>query len=72
MNLAAPSDSEKPRAQVGGPAVELVGVRAGYRSHVALDGVNLAVPRGSMMAVVGPNGGGKSTLLKVLLGLLQP
>jgi ABC-type Mn2+/Zn2+ transport system ATPase subunit len=72
MNLAAPSDREKPRMRAGGPAVELVGVRAGYRSHVALDGVNLAVPRGSMMAVVGPNGGGKSTLLKLLLGLLRP
>jgi ABC-type Mn2+/Zn2+ transport system ATPase subunit len=54
------------------PAVELRDVTAGYRGHVALEGVTLSVPAGSMMAVVGPNGGGKSTLLKLLLGLLDP
>jgi len=53
-------------------AVALRDVTAGYRGHVALDDVTLSVPAGSMMAIVGPNGGGKSTLLKLLLGLLAP
>jgi ABC-type Mn2+/Zn2+ transport system ATPase subunit len=53
-------------------AIALRGVTAGYRGHVALDSVTLTVPGGSMMAIVGPNGGGKSTLLKLLLGLLVP
>jgi len=54
------------------PAVELRDVTAGYRGHVALEGVTLTIPPGSMMAIVGPNGGGKSTLLKLLLGLIEP
>jgi ABC-type Mn2+/Zn2+ transport system ATPase subunit len=54
------------------PAVELRDVTVGYREQAALEGVTLRVPKGSMMAIVGPNGGGKSTLLKLLLGLLAP
>lgn len=37
-----------------------------------LENVNLDVERGDFLAVLGPNGGGKSTLLKVMLGLLRP
>ena len=53
-------------------AIELRGVSVGYRGQPALEDVNLSVPAGSMLAIVGPNGGGKSTLLKLLLGLLTP
>jgi ABC-type Mn2+/Zn2+ transport system ATPase subunit len=54
------------------PAVELQGVTAGYRKRIALENVTLTVPAGTMMAIVGPNGGGKSTFLKLLLGILTP
>jgi manganese/iron transport system ATP-binding protein len=37
-----------------------------------LNDISLRVPRGALMAIVGPNGGGKSTLLKVALGLIPP
>jgi zinc transport system ATP-binding protein len=37
-----------------------------------LDGVSFVVPERKTLCVVGPNGGGKSTLLKILLGLLKP
>ena len=37
-----------------------------------LEGVDLSVGRGDFLAVIGPNGGGKTTLLKVILGLLEP
>ncbi|MEQ8819990.1 MAG: ABC transporter ATP-binding protein [Sumerlaeia bacterium] len=37
-----------------------------------LDGVNLAVPEGSLFGIVGPNGAGKSTLLGVMTGRLRP
>ncbi len=54
------------------PAVSLVDVRAGYGDRVALESVNLEVPLGALVAVVGPNGGGKSTLLKLIAGMLKP
>lgn len=38
----------------------------------ALEGVTLEVPRGAMVGIIGPNGGGKSTLVKALLGLITP
>lgn len=38
----------------------------------ALEDVTLEVPRGSMVGIIGPNGGGKSTLIKALLGLVKP
>ncbi len=53
-------------------AIRLAGIRAGYGGRVALEDVSLSIATGSMTAVVGPNGGGKSTLLKVMAGLLQP
>jgi zinc transport system ATP-binding protein len=42
------------------------------QNEVVLDQVNLSVPAGAFMAVLGPNGGGKTTLLKLLLGVLTP
>lgn len=38
----------------------------------ALDNVNLTIPQGEFVSIVGPNGGGKSTLIKLILGLLRP
>lgn len=68
-------------AQVGGPmeavgapisAIRLKGVTAGYGERIALDDVDLEIPLGALVAVVGPNGGGKSTLLKLIAGVLKP
>lgn len=47
-------------------------VRYGNAPRPALDGVSMAVPRGSLYAVLGPNGSGKSTLMRTLLGLARP
>jgi zinc transport system ATP-binding protein len=47
-------------------------VRFGYARVPVLDGVSLAVRSGEFVALVGPNASGKSTLLRVLLGALQP
>jgi branched-chain amino acid transport system ATP-binding protein len=51
-------------------ALELRDVRAGYGAIEVLRGVDLAVPYGSLVALLGPNGGGKSTLLRVIAGQL--
>ena len=53
-------------------AIFLSGVSAGYEDRRALEDVSFAVPSGSLLAIFGPNGGGKSTLLKVIAGLLRP
>jgi branched-chain amino acid transport system ATP-binding protein len=53
-------------------ALELVDVRAGYGRIEVLHGVDLAVPSGTVYALLGPNGGGKSTTLQVISGAIRP
>jgi ABC-type Mn2+/Zn2+ transport system ATPase subunit len=53
-------------------AIRLCGVNAGYDDRLALEGLDLEIPLGALVAVVGPNGGGKSTLLKLIAGVLRP
>ena len=43
-----------------------------YNGNLVLKAVNLSVYKGDFLAVIGPNGGGKTTLLKLMLGLLEP
>ena len=52
--------------------VRLAGVRLERGGRAVLDGIDLAVPRGSITAVLGPSGSGKSTLLAALTGELEP
>ncbi len=54
------------------PAVEVVGLTAGYDGRVVLEEVTFALPPAQRLAVVGPNGAGKTTLLRVLSGSLAP
>jgi ABC-2 type transport system ATP-binding protein len=53
-------------------AIETHGLRKVFGSFVAVDGIDLMVPRGSFYGFLGPNGAGKSTTIKCLTGLLQP
>lgn len=53
-------------------ALELKDLWFAYDGTRVLDRVSLALPRGEFLAVLGPNGGGKSTLLRLLLGLVRP
>jgi branched-chain amino acid transport system permease protein len=52
------------------PALEVIGLRAGYGRIEVLHGVDLVVPPATVFALLGPNGAGKSTLLKVISGNL--
>lgn len=56
------------------PAIELVGLRFRYADGEpeVLQGIDLRIEAGESLAITGPSGGGKSTLLKLLLGLYQP
>jgi zinc transport system ATP-binding protein len=57
------------------PVVELEHVTFAYppdMSEPALDDVSLAIATDEFLGVIGPNGGGKTTLLKVILGLIEP
>ncbi|MFH1878255.1 MAG: metal ABC transporter ATP-binding protein [Candidatus Omnitrophota bacterium] len=43
-----------------------------YDGYAVLEGVNLSIKENDFLGVIGPNGGGKTTLLKIILGLLKP
>jgi zinc transport system ATP-binding protein len=43
-----------------------------YNAQIVLENVNLQIYKGDFTAMIGPNGGGKTTLLKIMLGLLSP
>lgn len=54
------------------PLIELHDVTMRRESRVVLDNVNLRINRGDFVAITGPNGGGKTTMLRIILGLLKP
>ena len=54
------------------PLVEVEGLRRDYGDRLALDGVSFDVASGELFALLGPNGGGKTTLFKLLSTLLPP
>ena len=52
--------------------VEIRNLSAGYGQNIVLHNVNLSIYKYDFVGVIGPNGGGKTTLLKAILGLLSP
>jgi ABC-2 type transport system ATP-binding protein len=67
-----------PGGDPGESVVEVAGLVKEYRSlfgrrrHRAVDGVSFAAGRGEVLGLLGPNGSGKTTTMKCLLGLLRP
>jgi manganese/iron transport system ATP-binding protein/manganese/zinc/iron transport system ATP- binding protein len=57
---------------MSGPSVAVAGLRTGYGGSVALDQVGFTADPGRSVCVLGPNGGGKTTLFRALLGELRP
>jgi len=54
------------------PAIEVENLRFHYGERAALDGVTFSVAQGEIFGLLGPNGGGKTTLFRILATLLQP
>ncbi|TSA35830.1 MAG: ABC transporter ATP-binding protein [Porphyromonadaceae bacterium] len=52
--------------------VELKSVSFGYRDEPVIDQVNLVIREGDFIGMIGPNGGGKSTIIRIIMGLLEP
>src|SRR5215469_8523422 len=51
------------------PAIELHDLVVQYGEHLAVNGLSLTVPAGSIFGFLGPNGAGKTTTIKAMLGL---
>lgn len=54
------------------PIIEIKNLNAGYDGRIVLHDVNLTVYERDFLGIIGPNGGGKTTLIKCILGLLKP
>ncbi|UFH60314.1 metal ABC transporter ATP-binding protein [Sulfurovum mangrovi] len=52
--------------------IDVTNVSFSYEKELILEEINLSVQKEDFLAIIGPNGGGKSTLLKVILGILNP
>ncbi len=61
-----------PIGTTGTPAIETHGLTKRFGDIVALDGLDLSVPNGSIFGFLGPNGAGKTTTLRLLTGLGRP
>lgn len=61
-----------PAAATAEPLLEVQGVEGGYGEYRVLEGVSLRVGRGETLALLGPNGHGKTTLVRMISGLLRP
>ncbi|MGE5155973.1 MAG: ATP-binding cassette domain-containing protein, partial [Betaproteobacteria bacterium] len=66
---ATPTVGEPAAGQL---AARLRAVTVGYDGPAVLEDVDLDVRRGALLAIFGPNGGGKTTLLKLIAGVLAP
>ncbi len=72
FNQATGHTTEAVNIQRSDTAIELVGVRKQFGDLVAVDELDLAVPRGATYGLLGPNGAGKTTTIRLLLRILEP
>ena len=65
-------DREENMQTMNEPAIELRGLVKSYGTKAVLTGLELLVPKGSVVGLLGTNGAGKTTLIKCALGLIRP
>ena len=53
-------------------AIEINNLSKEYKNKIAIDGLNLTIKQGELLALLGVNGAGKTTIIKILSGLVQP
>ena len=56
---------------VSDSVLKITNLHKSYGSHSVLEGVTFDIPRGKIVGLLGPNGCGKSTLMKLISGLIQ-
>lgn len=66
--MAAPATPKPPAA----PMIEVVDLHKSFGDHKVLTGINLEVPAGSTLVILGGSGSGKTVLMKHMIGLLKP
>ncbi|MFZ0531493.1 MAG: ATP-binding cassette domain-containing protein [Propionicimonas sp.] len=70
MSPAAPT--AEPRASDDAPAIASSGLTKRFGRQLVVDAIDLDVPRGAVYGFIGPNGSGKTTTIRMLLGLVRP
>jgi ABC-2 type transport system ATP-binding protein len=73
VSSPATAEAASPAGELAGPAITSAGLSKRFRGgQLAVDSVDLEVPRGSVYGFLGPNGSGKTTTIRMLLGLIYP
>ncbi|MBK6886092.1 MAG: energy-dependent translational throttle protein EttA [Tetrasphaera sp.] len=61
-----------PGPRLGSQVIEVAKLRKGFGDRVLIDGLSFTLPRNGIVGVIGPNGVGKTTLFKTIVGLEEP
>jgi phospholipid/cholesterol/gamma-HCH transport system ATP-binding protein len=72
LEVTQKSDKKVKNSAWGEPLIELKGISKSFGSSVILNKVDLTIYRGEALAIIGPSGTGKSTILRIIAGLLAP
>lgn len=72
MNAEHPTSNIERRSAEGGAAIRARGLSRHFGGNKAVNGLDLEVRRGEMFGLVGPDGAGKSTAIRLLCGILKP